>query len=404
MEAAASKRVSFGILLFAEIAAMSTWFATNASISAIKTGSHLSVAHEAMLTNSVQAGFVAGTLISALLALPDRIDLTRLFAISSLIASAATFSIVFLDPASTLILLLRFITGFCMAGVYPVGMAIASTWAAGDLGLLIGLLVAGLTIGSAAPHIAAAYPFLDWRTPCAAAGFGALLAAISICFVKLGPNVWTAPKFKVSNVLQAWRNRAVRTANLGYFGHMWELYAMWAWIGSFVSASFNAASASYSPAINPSLVTFAIIASGALGAFGGGWLADRWGRTAVTSLSMIVSGCCALLIGATFGGPPALTIAIGLVWGISVIADSAQFSAAVAELSDNSLRGTMLTIQTSVGFLITLVSIQAMPYVVKWVGWSEAFSLLAIGPFLGTIAMLRLRKMPESEKLAMGRR
>jgi MFS family permease len=404
VEATSSKRVSFGILLFAEIAAMSTWFATSASISAIKANWHLSIVHEAMLTNSVQAGFVAGTLISAVLALPDRMDLRRLFAISALIASIATFSIVFFDPASTLILLLRFITGFCMAGVYPVGMAIASTWAAGDLGLLIGLLVGGLTIGSAAPHIAAAYPFLDWRTPCIAAGLGALLAAISICFVKLGPNVWTAPKFRVSNVLQAWRNRAVRTANLGYFGHMWELYAMWAWIGSFVSASFSAGSASHSPTINPSLVTFAIIASGALGAFGGGWLADRWGRTAVTSLSMIISGCCALLIGITFGGPPALTIAIGLVWGISVIADSAQFSASVAELSDNSLRGTMLTIQTSVGFLITLVSIQAMPYVVRWVGWSTAFALLAIGPFLGTIAMLRLRHMPESEKLAMGRR
>jgi MFS family permease len=402
--AAASKKVSFAILLFAEIAAMSTWFATNASIGAIKVNWHLSIAHEAMLTNSVQAGFVAGTLLSALLALPDRIDLRRLFMGSALVASVATFSIVFLDPTSPLILLLRFITGFCMAGVYPVGMAIAATWAAGDLGLLIGLLVGGLTIGSAAPNIAAAYPVLDWRTPCAAAGLGALIAASSIYFVQLGPNLWTAPKFKLSNVLQAWSNRAIRMANLGYFGHMWELYAMWAWIGSFVSASFAAASASHSPSINPSLVTFAIIASGALGAFGGGWLADRQGRTAVTSLAMIVSGCCALLIGATFGGPPVLTIAIGLVWGVSVIADSAQFSASVAELSDSSLRGTMLTIQTSIGFLITLVSIQAMPYVVKWLGWREAFALLAIGPFLGTIAMLKLRRMPESEKLAMGRR
>lgn len=399
MVRAGSKKVSFAMLLTAEIAAMSTWFATSASIGAIKASWHLSLTHEALLTNAVQAGFVVGTLVSAVFALPDRVDLRKLFAGSALIAAIATFSIVLFEPTSVVVLLLRFITGACMAGVYPVGMAIASTWAAGDLGLLIGLLVGGLTLGSAAPHIVAA---TNWEVPCVMAGSGALLAAISICFVRLGPNVWAAPKFEASLILQGWKNRAVRAANLGYFGHMWELYAMWAWIGTFILASF--ASAQQKPPFSASLVTFAIIGSGAVGALLGGWAADRWGRTAVTSLSMLVSGGCAILIGFTFGGAPIITILVGMIWGISVVADSAQFSASVAELSDAPLRGTMLTLQTSIGFLITLVSIQAMPFIVKIVGWNLAFSILAIGPFLGTIAMLRLRQMPESYKLAQGRR
>jgi MFS family permease len=351
-----------------------------------------------MLTNAVQAGFVVGTLFSAALALPDRVDLRKLFAGSALIAAVATLSIVFFEPTSLFVLALRFITGACMAGVYPVGMAIAATWATGDLGLLIGLLVGGLTLGSAAPHIVAA---TDWTVPCVAAGCGALIAAVAICFVGLGPNVWAAPKFKVSHILQGWNNRAVRAANLGYFGHMWELYAMWSWIGTFVLASF--AAAQQTPPVSANIVTFAIVGSGAVGALLGGWSADRWGRTAVTSLSMTVSGCCAILIGFTFGAPPAFTILVGVIWGVAVIADSAQFSAAVAELCDAPLRGTMLTLQTSLGFLITLVSIQAMPFVVRIVGWHLAFSILAIGPFLGTIAMLQLRRMPESKKLAQGR-
>lgn len=387
------------MLLVAEIAAMSTWFATSASINVIKASWHLSLVHEAMLTNAVQAGFVVGTLVSAVLALPDRVDLRKVFAGSALTAAIATLSIVFFEPTSLFVLVLRFITGACMAGVYPVGMAIASTWATGDLGLLIGLLVGGLTLGSAAPHIVAT---TDWTVPCVAAGCSALLAAVAICFVGLGPNVCAAPKFKASHILQGWKNRAVRAANFGYFGHMWELYAMWSWIGSFVLASF--ADAQQQSPVSATLVTFAIIASGAVGALVGGWLADRWGRTAVTSLSMMVSGCCAVLIGFTFGASPILTILVGVIWGVAVIADSAQFSASVAELCDAPLRGTMLTLQTSLGFLITLVSIQAMPFAVKMVGWHLAFSILAIGPFLGTIAMLQLRRMPESKKLAQGRR
>ena len=282
-------------------------------------------------------------------------------------------------------------------------MAIASTWAAGNLGLLIGLLVAALTFGSAVPHLAAASAGLDWRLPCVIAGMGSLVAAAIALLIDLGPNRWKAPTFKVSNVLEAWKRKPVRLANLGYFGHMWELYAMWSWIGAFVAASFSLRYGNASP-VNAQVATFGIIGAGSAGALLGGWASDRFGRTLVTSLSMLVSGTCAVLIGLSFGGSAALVLTIGLVWGISIIADSAQFSVAVTELSDASLRGTMLTIQTCVGFLLTLVSIHLVPYAVDLLGWRYAFSMLAIGPLLGTVSMLVLRRAPELLVMAGGRR
>lgn len=398
-----SKTRSLGLLLLSEVAAMSTWFATNASVGAIKSHWQLSAFHESLLTSSVQAGFVVGTLISALLTLPDRIDLRRLFGWSAIVAGISTLGVIPFEPTSPWVPILRFVTGLCLAGVYPVGMAIAATWATGNLGLLIGLLVAALTLGSAVPHLAAAIAVLDWRVPCAAAGLGALTAGALIYAVDLGCCGRRAPNFKLSNVCEAWNRKSVRLANFGYFGHMWELYAMWSWIGAFLAASFSARYGSQSP-IDARVATFCIIASGAAGALAGGWASDRFGRTMVTSLSMLVSGACAVLIGLNFGGSAAVILTIGLVWGFSIIADSAQFSAAVAELSDASLRGTMLTIQTSVGFLLTLVSIHLIPYAASLVGWRYAFSILAIGPLLGIVSMLVLRRAPESLALAGGRR
>lgn len=399
----AGRKMSLSLLMVSEVAAMSTWFATNASIDAIKSHWAMGQFHESLLTSSVQAGFVIGTLLSALLTLPDRIDLRLLFRWSAIFAAASTFGVVVFEPTSSCVPLLRLLTGFCLAGVYPVGMAIAATWASGNLGLLIGLLVGALTLGSAAPHLAVASAGLDWRIPCVIAGLGALIAGALISCIDLGPNEWKAPRFKFSNVLQAWKRRPVRLANLGYLGHMWELYAMWSWIGTFIAASL-AIRYGERPPLKAQVATFCIIAAGAAGAFVGGLAADRYGRTVVTSLSMVVSGCCAVLIGLSFGGSEALILSIGLVWGVSVIADSAQFSAAVAELSDSSLRGTMLTIQTSAGFLLTLFSIHLIPYAVDFLGWRYAFGLLAIGPFLGTLAMLALRRAPESSALARGRR
>lgn len=399
------KYASLLLLLVSEVAAMSVWFATTASLADIKAHWQLGAFHEALLTSSVQAGFVAGTLGSALLSLSDRMDLRRLFSASALVAAAANLTVLAFEPDHPMIPVLRFVTGMCMAGVYPVGMKIAATWAERDLGLLIGLLIAALTLGSASPHLLSAFGGVDWQVPYMAASAGALVAGLTVTRVRIGPNLAKAPPLRLGNALEAWRNYPLRLANLGYFGHMWELYAMWAWIALFLNESFALSMGAGAEAgAYAKLATFAVVGAGAVGALAGGWLADRWGRTLVTSLSMGISGACALVIGFVFGASPWLVVAVGLVWGASIIADSGQFSAAVAELSDRSLIGTMLTIQTCIGFLLTLASIHLIPYVVDFAGWRHAFMILAIGPLLGILAMLRLRALPEAARIAGGRR
>lgn len=382
---------------------MATWFATTASLTAILKQWPLTPFESGLLTSAVQAGFVLGTFTSALFSAADRFELRRLFAISAAMAGIANLVIVLVPPTHPLVPAMRLLTGFCMAGVYPVGMKLASTWARGDLGLLIGLLVGALTLGSASPHLFAATAALDWRLPCIVAGICALFAAALIHQAKVGPGLAPAPPFRLSNALEAWRRRPVRLANLGYFGHMWELYAMWAWIGSFVAASL-AQRYGASPPINPNVATFLIVGSGAVGALLGGWFADRIGRTLVTMASMAISGVCAILIGQVYGASAGLLLLVGVVWGITIVSDSAQFSASVTELSDRNLVGTMLTVQTCVGFLLTLLTIHLMPYAVDAFGWQNAFSILAIGPFLGIVAMYRLRQSPDSVRLASGRR
>ncbi|WP_072386343.1 MFS transporter [Hyphomicrobium sp. CS1BSMeth3] len=399
---ATARTRSLIFLLLAQVTAMTTWFATTASLAAMRQGWTLTPFQEGLMTSSVQAGFVAGTLTSALLSAADRYDPRNLFMTAAAIAGIACLLVVLFEPTDVTVPMLRFATGFCLAGVYPVGMKMAATWAKGDLGLLIGLLVGAVTLGSAMPHLFVPLG-LDWRVPCIVAGVCALIGAVLIRWVDLGPNRAPAPPFRLANATEAFRRRPLRLANLGYFGHMWELYAMWAWIGTFLGASF-ALRYGASPPIGASIATFLVIASGAIGCLAGGWAADRVGRTAVTIASLAVSGTCALIMGFAYGGPAWLILLIGIIWGITVVSDSAQFSASVTELSDRTLVGTMLTVQTCIGFLLTLVTIHVMPYVVTGLGWTYAFMILAIGPAIGMWAMARLRADPASTSLAGGRR
>lgn len=395
---------SISILVVAQIFALSVWFSATAVVPELQKNFDLPSFQISLFTTAVQVGFVFGTLLSAILGLADRLNPKLFFALSAIVAALANAFILALDITSYWVIALRFITGVCMAGVYPVGMKLAVSWAKNDLGLLVGLLVGALTLGSAFPHLFNSLGGIDWQLTIGFSTLFAFASAFLIGFMSIGPNMRPSPKFDKSAAWTAFRDPALRLANFGYLGHMWELYAMWAWLSVFISASFQ---------INPGpdwdiwagVATFSTIGiCGAIGCIAGGWLADQYGRTRLTVWAMSISGFCALTVGFFFGGNPVLLIIVCFVWGIAVIADSAQFSSAIAELAPPERIGTMLTIQTSAGFLLTLITIQTIPYMVDLLTWKLAFSFLAVGPVVGVVSMSLLRRHPDSVKLASGRK
>jgi MFS family permease len=393
---------SIRLILLCQVLTLAVWFASTAALPSIATLEAISETQMALMTSVLQVGFVVGALLSACLNVADRFDPRNLFAASATVAAVTTAALLVVSPVGTEALILRALTGVALAGIYPVGMRMVASWATNDLGKLVGLLVGALTIGSALPHLFTIGEAWDWKLVYAVSSIAALSAAGLVKFVKLGPAFKRAQAFNPNVAKAAWLQRPVRLANLGYLGHMWELYAMWAWIGLFFRASLDARGVDQ-PGLAPA-ATFIVIAAGALGALIGGRLADRFGRTAVTIYSMAISGACALTVGWLFGGDPLLILIVAVIWGISIIADSAQFSACVVELSPPESVGTMLTIQICMGFALTLVTIQSMGFVVNHLGWGIGFSMLALGPLFGCVAMWLLRRDPASSLLAGGRK
>jgi MFS family permease len=405
MSAAPGRWRALGLLSLAELLALSLWFSASAVLPALSREWGLGDAGRAGLTIAVQAGFIAGTLAAALTNLPDVVPPRALMMWGALAGAAVNAALALATDHLVPALVLRFLTGVCLAGTYPPAMKIAATWFREGRGLAIGLLVAALTVGSATPHLIRGLTDLPWRHTLLAASVLAAVGALAVTLVTEGPYRFPPARFDLKMATAVLRERGPRLACLGYFGHMWELYAMWTWLGVFLAASLEARGGGSFAGLNASAATFACVGlAGGLGAYAGGALADRWGRTALTMAAMALSGLCAVLIGFTFAGPPLATLLVALVWGGSVVADSAQFSTAVTELAPAAYVGTALTTQTCVGFALTMASIWLVPPVVGLVGWRWAFAMLAIGPGLGVLAMGRLRALPEAAGMAGGRR
>jgi MFS family permease len=405
MERTAGRQLGF--IAAVQVLAMATWFSASAVVPALRAEWGLTTAGATLLTVAVQLGFVTGALTAAVLNLADRVPAHRLVAACALAAAGATAAVAAFAHGPATAVPLRFLTGVALAGVYPTGLKLMTSWFDRGRGLALGVVVAALTLGSALPQLISAFTALPWRAVLlVAAGAAAVAAAVAARLVRAGPLAAPTPPFRPRYLLSLFRERGPRLANLGYFGHMWELYAMWTWLPAYLTASFAESGrrlpggtlpASFAGTGAPLPVgVAAFVAIGVAGVAGcllGGWLGDRVGRARLAALAMATSATCCVAAAFAFGGPPPVVLALAVVWGAAVIADSGLFSACTSQVVDPRYTGTALTAQTAIGFLLTVVTIQATPLVAERAGWPVAVALLGLGPAAGAVAMLRLARL-----------
>jgi len=384
-----------GLVSLAELLGMSVWFAAAAVAPHLSERWGLSIAEAGWLTTVVQLGFVAGTACAAALNLADLVPARRYFAIAALLAALANASLIAV-PGYAAALGSRFLTGFFLAGVYPPAMKMIATWFRSLRGLAIGTVVGALTVGKATPYLVHAASGVRVETVVLATTLCGTLAAVLIAAgYRDGPFPFERRAFSLDLAFTVWRHRETRLAIAGYLGHMWELYAMWTWIPAFMVASAAARVAAGHGAVDAryaDLMAFGALAAGGLGCVWAGFAARTLGYARVVQIAMAASGACSLLIGLCFGASPWLLVPVALVWGFFVVADSAQFSALVTEAAPRHAVGTALTLQTSMGFLLTMVTMQMVPWIAGAIGWRWSFAVLAIGPALGIAAIRRLRR------------
>jgi MFS family permease len=380
--------VSLGVLL-----AGSTWFTGTAAIPTLRAAWGLTDAQAAWLTIAVQAGFITGTFVYAVLNVADVFNARRVFLVSALLGALFNAGFAWLSGGAGTALAFRFLTGITLAGVYPVGMKIVASWFRTGLGWRLGVMVGALVLGTAAPYlIQAAGAGADWRLLATA---GSVLAvaggALVVAVVADGPHLTTRAPFDARAAARVFARPAFRYTAFGYFGHMWELYALWSLVVFYLRDRFTGIDSGWSASIP--LIAFGTVAAGAFGCVAGGWTSRRSGERQVALVSLAVSGALCALSGFAQALPPWALVAYLLVWGVFVVSDSPQFSALAARYCPPEYTATALTIQNGIGFAVTVVSIQLLPFVAGRVGWRWAFVALSVGPALGAYFMWRLGKV-----------
>jgi MFS family permease len=387
-------RRQLALTALVQILAMGLWFSASSVVPALTAEWGLTRGDAVLLTTTVQAGFAAGAIVSAVMNIADRVRPHVLIAVSAAIAAAATYAFPFYGNEMGSAILLRFVTGFALAGVYPTGMKIVVSWFPRGRGAALGVLLAALALGSAAPQLLNALGLPNWRDVLSHAATLALLGAlVALGFVRQSPDACPSPPWAPSHVATMFRDRRQRLIVFGYFGHMWELYALWACLSAYIAASYAAWSPGSGDPRLTSLTAFVVIGlGGAIGCLAGGILSDRVGRVEVARAAMLLSGGCCVASVAVFGAHPIVLTLLLTVWGIAAIADSGQFSTALSEVTDQRYVGTALSVQTAIGFLVSAVTIQGLPLLADVVGWQAATPLLAIGPLLGALALTPLRR------------
>ena len=382
------------LISLVEVLGLSVWFSATAVVPTLRAEWNIGATGAVWLTASVQIGFVMGAIGSSVLNLADRVAPQKLLAASALGAAGCTAAVAMFATGLGAAVPMRFLTGVFLAGVYPVGMKLMVSWSGSlDRGRTFGILIGALTLGSALPHLISGFGPVPWRSPMmAAAILSGSAAVVAVAAIKPGPHldirsVTPNPRYALALFTQ----RGPRLVSLGYFGHMWELYALWTWLAMFVAAGRK----THGDTATASTEVIAFVAIGVAGAFGsllGGWASDRFGRPPAALAALVISGACCVASPLFFAAPEILLVAFVVVWGAAVIADSGVFSTALSETTDARFVGTALTAQTGIGFLLTVVTIQLVPLVADLIGWHYAFLVLAPGPLIGAAAMFALKE------------
>lgn len=388
-----TKRRATFLLCLAVICGMTPWFATGAAVMDIARERGIGPGMQALLASAAQAGFVLGTFGFAVAGIADRFDPRRVMALAALLNALTTALLLVVPPGTPGSVLLRLITGAGFAGIYPVGMKVMVGWGQKDRGFLVGMLVGALTLGSALPHLAAYFGGTSWRVVVAVAALASLAGAVLALQLRVGPYHARAQSFDFHAIRLMWTNRHIRAATGGYLGHMWELYALWSWIGVIAATSYGHSLPAARAESLAALTAFGAIGIGAALCPPAGRLADRLGKARIAAGAMWLSGAAGLAAALAFGGPVWLVMALLLIWGAAIIPDSAQFSALIADHAPPQVVGSLMAMQTALGFALTILTVQLTPVLAAAMGWPLTLAVMALGPAFG-IRALRMVRWP----------